>query len=56
MSRIREIEDQIPKHLSKYVQDKMRKHLLKDYYARAGTCCGYAMSERKDFDLSLIHI
>lgn len=31
MSRIKEIEDQIPKHLSKTVQDKMRKHLLKDY-------------------------
>ena len=34
MSRIKEVEDQIPKHFSKYIQDKMRKHLLKDYYAR----------------------
>jgi len=50
MSRIKEVEDQIPNHLSKYIQNKMRKHLLKEYYARAGTCCGYAMSERKDFD------
>ena len=50
MSRIKEVEDQIHKHLSKAVQDKMRKHLLKEYYAREGTCCGYAMSERKDFD------
>jgi len=35
MSRIKEIEDQIPKHLSKNVQDRIRKHLLKERNARA---------------------
>ena len=34
MSRIKEVEDQIPKHLSKYVQNIMRKQPLKEYHER----------------------
>ena len=50
MSRIKEIEDQIPDHYSKNVQDRIRKHLLKERGARGMKCCGYDMTERKDFD------